>query len=242
MFNFIQKEEDKKSKIPSFKFKTGEHSYCFKQFYNDYLIHQRKKNLQLQLILNPNKLFLEDIYQKKKEFDMKKENMNILTDLFDGKIMDVDQQKYLNTNSKYNIGFRTKTNKISQFLLFKTNGIFRKSKKKIHKSFSQNLIQNNINNKIIPFPTIYIKEKPQSKIETKKRSLVINTNYTFYDKPIIKEKKKLSLNTNYFFDKKFRIFNTYKANYYRKLNSLTTDSKILAKNLSLFSLKGISHI
>ena len=105
---------------PYFKFKQGEYTLCFKQLYNDYMNDQKNKKLHLELVYNPNKLFLEDIYQKKRNFDLQKENMNITKDLFDGNKIDIDIQKYLNYNSKNKIKIKTQnTNKLSQLLLFK---------------------------------------------------------------------------------------------------------------------------
>ena len=244
MSSIEQQEENKNIFVPSFKFKTGEHSLCFKQIYNDYLNQQKNKHLELELICNPNKLFFEDIFKKKKEYDMKKENMNILTDLFDGKIIDIDQQKYLNTNSKNSIRFKTKSTKISQYLLFKSNGKFNNNKKKIiHKSFSQNIFSNNPNKKKLQFPKIIINENSENKIIPRKKSLVINTN-TFDEKikrSLIKSNIKLTMRETYFMNKHLRIFNQFKTKYYNKLNLLTEDSKKLSKNLSNYSIKRISH-
>ena len=76
--------------------KYGESSYTFKNIFNDYLNQHKKRKSQLELVLNPHKLFFEDLNKKRKKFDLQIDNMNILNDLFDGNIMDADQQKYLN--------------------------------------------------------------------------------------------------------------------------------------------------
>ena len=117
MFSPKKQEKNIKFNFLNFQYKTGEFTNTFKQLYNNYLKHQRNKNLDLQLIYNPNKLFIDNIYQKKKEFDLRGENMNILNDLFDGRKIDIDQQKYLNHNSKNNVRFPSQTTKISHFIL-----------------------------------------------------------------------------------------------------------------------------
>ena len=60
-------------KVANFNFKRGECSSGFQQIFNEYLQHQKKLKLNLELVYNPNKLFIEDIYQKKMDYDMKKE-------------------------------------------------------------------------------------------------------------------------------------------------------------------------
>ena len=242
-----KEEENKKSDYANFKLKKGEFSYSFKQIYNEYLKNQKNNYLQLQLIYNPNKLFIDEIYQKKKELDMKKENMNILNDLFDGKKIDIDEQRYLNYNSENRSGFKTHTTKISQFVLFKTRKKFKKNKmKSIHKSFSQNLLSNNINKNILQFPKIFSKEKSDKANILKKKKLAIKTNNlnNFYNdkkniikRPLIKERKKTLIDLNYYLNNDFRIFNPYKTKYYNKMKLLTIESKKFAKNLSHFSLK-----
>ena len=166
--------------------KKGKYSLYFKQIFNEYIKHQRSLKLQLELLYNPNKLFLEDIYKKKRNYDLKKENMNIVKDLFDGKIIDIDQQKYLNYNSKNGINFLTpSSSKISQFLLFKKEGNFNNNKKTIHKSFSQNIFSNNNNQKQkLKFPKIIQKEKTKNQIKSHKRkNITINVdNFKIKDK------------------------------------------------------------
>ena len=243
MINPKKEEENKNLKLSHFKFKTAEFTKCFKKIYNEYLKHQKNKDLQLKLILNPNKLFIDEIIQKKRELYLKKENMNIENDLFDGKKIDIDEERYLNYNSKNRIRLRTKTTKISQFLLFKTNKKFKKNKRKsIHKSFSQNLFSNNVNKKILQFPKIFSKEKSDNKNTSKKKRLIINTNNFDNNKISIKrplkERRKSILDLNYYMNNNFPIFNPYKTKYYNKMKSLTIESKQLAKNLSHFSLKG----
>ena len=227
-------------KTPYFKFKQGEYTLCFKQLYNDYMNDQKNKKLHLELVYNPNKLFLEDIYQKKRNFDLQKENMNITKDLFDGNKIDIDIQKYLNYNSKNKIKIKTQnTNKLSQFLLFKskTNFNFLKNKK-IHKNFSQNIISsNNIKNQKLLFPKIFMEKKLKNKKSFKKRSLTINTN-NFIErnkKYEIKKINELHINSNnYYTNNDLKIFKDYKSNYLTKLNSLITENKKISKSLSGF--------
>lgn len=230
----------------NYKFKAGEFTPYFKQLYNEYLNHQKNKNLQLQLIYNPNKLFIDDIYQKKKELDLKQENMNILNDLFDGKKIDIDEQRYLNYNSKNGIRFQTQNTKISHYILFNTTEKSKlNKKKKIHKSFSQNLFSNSDNRKILPFPKIFSKETKKNDISPEKKNLTINTKtkeylYNYknnFKRQIRKEKKKTLVDLNIYLNNNFRRFNPYRTKYYNKMNFLTIETKKLAKNLSLFSLK-----
>ena len=229
----------------NYKFKTGEFTPYFKQLYNEYLNHQRNKNLQLQLLYNPNKLFIDDIYQKKKELDLKQENMNILNDLFDGKKIDIDEQKYLNYNSKNRIRIQTQTTKISHYILFKTTGKFKNNKKKkIHKSFSQNLFSSNDDKKILQFPKIFSREKTNNDTSSEKKNLTINTKTNnFYNnennikRQLKKEKTKTLIDLNIYLSNNFRRFNPYRTKYYNKMNLLTIETKKIAKNLSLFSLK-----
>ena len=246
MLSLKKQGKNNKFNFPNFQFKQGDFSNTFKLLYNDYLKHQRNKNLNLQLIYNPNKLFIDDIYQKKKEFDLQKENMNILNDLFDGKKIDIDQQKYLNYNTKNAMRFPTQTTKISHFILFKTNGKFNDiKKKKILKSFSQNLLSNNKNQKKLQFPQIIINDDSGKKKQTKKRFVTINTkkfdnnynNKKSNKKPLIKQNRKSFIDINYYLNNNFKIFNPYKTIYYNKMNLLTTNSKRLAKNLSHFSFQ-----
>ena len=229
----------------NYKFKTGEFTPYFKQLYNEYLNHQRNKNLQLQLLYNPNKLFIDDIYQKKKELDLKQENMNILNDLFDGKKIDIDEQKYLNYNSKNGIRIQTQTTKISHYILFNTTGKSKlNKKKKIHKSFSQNLFSSNDDKKILQFPKIFSREKTNNDTSSEKKNLTINTKTNnFYHnennikRQLKKEKSKTLIDLNIYLNNNFRRFNPYRTKYYNKMNFLTIETKKLAKNLSLFSLK-----
>ena len=139
--------------------------------------------------------------------------MNITKDLFDGNKIDIDIQKYLNYNSKNKIKIKTQnTNKLSQFLLFKskTNFNFLKNKK-IHKNFSQNIISsNNIKNQKLLFPKIFMEKKLKNKKSFKKRSLTINTNN------FIERNKK------------------YEIKKINELNSLITENKKISKSLSGF--------
>ena len=238
-------------KVANFNFKRGECSSGFQQIFNEYLQHQKKLKLNLELVYNPNKLFIEDIYQKKMDYDMKKENMNIFNDLFDGKTVDIDLQKYLNYKGKNAFDFRThSTNKISQFLLFKKSGKFLNYKnKKIHKSFSQNIFSKNNNKKEkLLFPQIFPNDNEQNKFVYKNRiNLTINTdsfptknnnkiinNITFnIKKPLMRvNNKKLTKYTRSILTNNSKIFNAYKTNYYNKMDLLTTESKFLSKNLS----------
>ena len=189
-------------KVANFNFKKGEYSNGFQQIFNGYLQHQKSLKLNLELVSNPNKLFIEDIYQKKRNYEMRKENMNIFTDLFDGKTVDIDLQKYINYNTKNAFYFRNNsTHKISQFLLFKKDGkFFNSRKKKIHKSFSQN---NNIKKEKLRFPQIFPNENEQNKYIYKNRvNLTINT-----DNFIPKNNDNNTINNNIFNIKKQIIFN-----------------------------------
>ena len=224
--------------------KKGKYSLYFKQIFNEYINHQRSLKLQLELLYNPNKLFLEDIYKKKRNYDLKKENMNIVKDLFDGKIIDIDQQKYLNYNSKNGINFLTpSSSKISQFLLFKKEGNFNNNKKTIHKSFSQNIFSNNNNQKQkLKFPKIIQKEKTKNQIKSHKRkNITINVdNFKIKDKifnlkrPLLTTMKyrKSLISLKKYIPKDSKIFNCYKNKYYNKMKTLTFESKIISKNLS----------
>ena len=240
-----KQEKNIKFNFLNFQYKTGEFTNTFKQLYNNYLKHQRNKNLDLQLIYNPNKLFIDNIYQKKKEFDLRGENMNILNDLFDGRKIDIDQQKYLNHNSKNNVRFPSQTTKISHFLLFKSNDKYNDSKrKKIFKSFSQNILCNGKNQKILQFPQINVKDSSDKKNQTNKKLMTINTkNFGNFNKKnkikrqLIQKSRKSFLDVDYYMNNNFKVFNPFKTIYYCQMSLLTTDSKRLAKNLSQFSLK-----
>ena len=233
-------------KTPYFKFKQGGYTLCYKQLYNHYMNDQKNKKLHLELLYNPNKLFLEDIYQKKRNFDLQKENMNITKDLFDGNKIDIDIQKYLNYNSKNKIKIKTQnTNKLSQFLLFKskTNFNFLKNKKR-HKNLYKNIISSNKKKKQkLLFPKIFMEKKLKNKKSFKKRSLTINTN-NFNEKnkkyeikiPITNKKiNELHINSNnYYTNNDLKIFKDYKSNYLTKMNSLITENKKISKSLSGF--------
>ena len=239
-------------KVVKYNFKKEEYSSGFQQIFNKYLKHQKNLKLNIELVYNPSKLFIEDIYQKKIKYDMQKENMNIFNDLFDGKTVDIDLQKYLNYKGRNAFDFRThSTNKISQFLLLKKSGKFLNSKnKKMHKSFSQNIFSKNNNKKEkLRFPQIFPNENEQNKFVYKNaRNLTINTdsfltknkdNYTINNKtfnikkPIIRvNNKKLTKYTRSILTNNSKVFNAFKTKYYNKMNLLTTDSKFLSKNLS----------
>ena len=55
--------------------KYGESSYTFKNIFNDYLNQHKKRKSQLELVLNPHKLFLEDLNKKRKKFDFHIDNV-----------------------------------------------------------------------------------------------------------------------------------------------------------------------
>ena len=234
-------------KSTNINYKKRKFSLGFKQIFNEYIKHQRSLKLDLELVYNPNKLFIEDIYKKKRNYDLQKENMNIVRDLFDGKMIDIDQQKYLNNNSKYEINFLThSSSKISQFLLFKNNGNFLDNKKKIiHKSFSYNTFgKNNLKKRKLKFPKIFIQEeKAQDEIKSNERkNITINTNNINIDENknynfkiiFLKNMKyrKSFISLKKYIPKDSKIFNSYKIIYYNKMKTLTTESKIISKNLS----------
>ena len=162
--------------------------------------------------------------------------MNITKDLFDGNKIDIDIQKYLNYNSKNKIKIKTQnTNKLSQFLLFKSKTNFNfLNNKKIHKNFSQNIISsNNIKNQKLLFPKIFMEKKLKNKKSFKKRSLTINTNN--FNERNNKKINELHINSNnYYTNNDLKIFKDYKSNYLTKVNSLITENKKISKSLSGF--------
>ena len=217
-------------------FKKGKHSLCFKKLFNEYIKHKRTLKLQLELVYNPNKLFLEDIYEKKRNYDMQKENMNIANDLFDGKKIDIDQQKYINNNSKNKINFLTQSSsKISQFLLFKKRINYHSKKMFIHKSLSQNIFSNkNKQKQKLKFPKIIFQtEKGKNQIKSHKRKNITINNNNFKRTPLTNMKyRKSFISSKKYIPKDSKIFNYYKTNYYNQMKILTNESKIISKNLS----------
>jgi len=222
-------------------FKKGKYSLCFKQLFNEYMKHKRNLKLQFELVYNPNKLFLEDIYKKKRNYDMQKENMNIAKDLFDGKKLDIDQQKYLNNNLKNGINFLTQSSsKISQFLLFKKGINYNNKRLMIHKSLSQNIFKQK---QKLKFPKIIFQaENGKNQIESHiRKNITINDNNfkignkNFKRTPLKKMKyRKSFLSLKKYIPKDSKIFNFYKTSYYNQMKILTDESKIISKNLSDF--------
>ena len=219
--------------------KKGKYSLYFKQLFNEYMKHKRSLKLQFELVYNPNKLFLEDIYKKKRDYDMQKENMNIAIDLFDGRKIDIDQQKYLNHNSKNGINFLTQSSsKISQFLLIKKGIKYNHKKSIIHKSLSQNIFSNkNKQKQKLKFPKIIFEtEKRKNQIASHiRKNIKIDDNNNFKRTPLTNMKyRKSFISLKKYIPKNSKIFNYYKTNYYNQMKILTNESKIISKNLSDF--------
>ena len=187
----------------------------FKKLFNEYMKHKRSLKLQFELVNNPNKLFLEDIYKKKRDYDMQKENMNIAIDLFDGKKIDIDQQKYLNHNSKNGINFLTQSSpKISQFLLIKKGIKYNHKKSIIHKSLSQNMFSNkNKQKQKLKFPKIIFEtEKGKNQIASHiRKNIKIDDNNNFKKTSLTNMKyRKSFISLKKYIPKDSKIFNSYK--------------------------------
>ena len=244
-------------KDPENNLKYGESSYTFKNIFNDYLNQHKKRKSQLELVLNPHKLFFEDLNKKRKKFDLQIDNMNILNDLFDGNIMDADQQKYL--NYRPHLGFKPKPNikKFSQFILFnktgKLNNHINYKNKSMHKSFSQS------NKNFLQFPKIISRINKNNKTVSQKQHLNINT-FNFDEKFLRNKIKKNKEKIKTFFSNEkntkkkkiksmnlkkiknsnndnLKIFNTYKNTFFNNINLLKAESKKFSKDLSDFFLQ-----
>ena len=168
-------------------------SNTFHKIINKYLKEERKKKLKLQFMKNPSQLLIEEIYNKKREKEMKEEyNFN---NLLSEDQIDFDTHKFLIKNKKkIKKEYKSLNKKLLKYLFLnkaknknkkeieKNNkNIFNLQKKKIiNKSLSQNYYPSNINYKnvkVLKFPNIFrLKENLKNKInnnllnKTKKES------------------------------------------------------------------------
>ena len=125
-------------------------SKTFQKIINKYLKEERKKKIKIELLNNPNKIILDEIYKKKRQLKIKE--MDLFRSLYIGEKIDFDTQKFFKSRPKekenHNVSDKKKVSKY-YFLLKNSmkenekknlNIFFKLNKTKaMNKSLSQNL-------------------------------------------------------------------------------------------------------
>jgi len=155
-------------------------SKTFQKIINKYLKEERKKKIKIELLNNPNKIILDEIYKKKRQLKIKE--MDLFRSLYIGEKIDFDTQKFFKSRpkekEKHNVSDKKKVSKY-YFLLKNSmkenekknlNIFFKLNKTKaMNKSLSQNLA-----------PSIAKYNKKMKEIIINKRIKNYNNNYNNY--------------------------------------------------------------
>lgn len=241
-------------------------SKTFQKLISKYLKYEKKRKIKIELMKNPNKIILEEIYKKKRQIKIKEEDF--FKSLSIGEKIDFDTQKFLKSRPKEEkMQYISDKKKVSKYLFFKKskNNLIKENernyfnpKKIMYKSLSQNLapsIQKYNNIKLLQFPKIFPeKENEKNNLLFKAKSLndlnynknENNTLKSFFsfsgyktDINALPQRPLKRAYTKFLFKTNYsnKIFNNQnKRNYYNRLNLLTNKSKEISNNLSFYSI------
>lgn len=241
-------------------------SKTFQKLISKYLKYEKKRKIKIELMKNPNKIILEEIYKKKRQIKIKEEDF--FKSLSIGEKIDFDTQKFLKSRPKEEkMQYISDKKKVSKYLFFKKskNNLIKENernyfnpKKIMYKSLSQNLapsIQKYNNIKLLQFPKIFPeKENEKNNLLFKAKSLndlnynknENNTLKSFFsfsgyktDINALPQRPLKKAYTKFLFKTNYsnKIFNNQnKRNYYNRLNLLTNKSKEISNNLSFYSI------
>lgn len=192
-------------------------SKTFQKIINKYLKEERKKKIKIELLNNPNKIILDEIYKKKRQLKIKE--MDLFRSLYIGEKIDFDTQKFFKSRPKekenHNVSDKKKVSKY-YFLLKNSmkenekknlNIFFKLNKTKaMNKSLSQNLA-----------PSI-------SKYNKKMKDIIIN------------KRIKNNNNSNYFNDNNNNINNIRLINFPKIFPNEEKKNNLFFKTNSLLNL------
>ena len=112
-------------------------SKTFQKIINKYLKEERKKKIKIELLNNPNKIILDEIYKKKRQLKIKE--MDLFRSLYIGEKIDFDTQKFFKSRPKekenHNVSDKKK---VSKYYFLLKNSMKKKKKKNLNIFFKLN--------------------------------------------------------------------------------------------------------
>ena len=112
-------------------------SKTFQSIINKYLKEERKKKLKIELLNNPNKIIIDEIYKKKRQLKIKE--MDLFRSLYIGEKIDFDTQKFFKSRPKEKENQHVSDKKkVSKYYFLLKNSMKENEKKNLHIFFKLN--------------------------------------------------------------------------------------------------------
>lgn len=112
-------------------------SKTFQKIINKYLKEERKKKIKIELLNNPNKIILDEIYKKKRQLKIKE--MDLFRSLYIGEKIDFDTQKFFKSRPKEKENHHVSDKKkVSKYYFLLKNSMKENEKKNLNIFFKLN--------------------------------------------------------------------------------------------------------